>query len=91
MASSQSGSSSQRKSSSSSASESSSQPLPEWLREPGPGEIVVIAKTGEGAQLPEYVEAVLRKFEEELQAQQLEPGLEANCTVRINCTSLEIV
>jgi hypothetical protein len=59
----------------------------DWLREPGPGEAILVAKAGEGVEFPDYVVSALKQYESELRSQQGPPSpeLEATCTVKIDC------
>lgn len=52
-----------------------------WIVEPGEGEVVLIAKAGEGASFPDYLREALNRFEEELP----EPGQELTCTDYVSC------
>jgi hypothetical protein len=63
----------------------------DWVREPGPGDVVLVAKAGENVEFPDYLVSALRQYEQELGAQQGQAGaeLEAGCTV--NCTKLSIM
>jgi hypothetical protein len=66
--------------------------IPEWLLTPPAGQVTLIAKAGEGAAFPDYVEEALKKFEAELQQKQPEePGQETWCGVRVDCDGMEVM
>lgn len=52
-----------------------------WLVKPDPGEVVLIAKAGDGARFPDYLREALNRFEEELP----EPGQELTCSGYVSC------
>lgn len=61
----------------------------DWVREPGPSDVILVAKKGDDVEFPDYLVSALRQYEQELQSQQSSsPELELGCT--INCTRLSI-
>ncbi len=60
--------------------------IPQWFIQPGPGQLVLIAKKGEGISFPQYLEDALRRYE--LENLQVEPGLEASCGNRCGSQSI---
>jgi hypothetical protein len=66
----------------------------EWVRPPGPGGVVLVAKAGEGVDFPDYLISALKQYEQELRAQQQSPAnpeLESRPTCGVDCEELEIV
>lgn len=60
--------------------------MADWIVEPSPGEVVLIAKAGEGANFPDYLKDALSRFEEELP----QPGQELTCSDYMSCGSFEV-
>lgn len=68
----------------------------EWVRQPAAGDVVLVAKAGEGATFPDYVIEALKRYEEEVRSQQgaqeaPSPELERWCVVNDVKCELEIV